>query len=128
MFRIFINEFTEALRTVIREKFPDSVLQDPALLVADDVIDLSAKLEEMKLIADTCVQWARDNGLSSHEVEPSEVQTSAHADTITNRTTQRTTRPQLDSRPRRQPNRTNFDGGESRNRGNGDFGWYSGEG
>lgn len=44
LFRIFINHLPESLRTKIREKFHDSSLQDPALLVSDDVIALSVTL------------------------------------------------------------------------------------
>lgn len=65
LFRIFINDLPEELRKIIREKFPSSILDDHALLVADDVIDLSATLKEMKEIANnTCCKWVVANGLT----------------------------------------------------------------
>lgn len=48
LFRIFISDVPEELRKTIRENFPNSVLEDPELLVADDVIAFSVTLEEMQ--------------------------------------------------------------------------------
>lgn len=49
---------------MVRDNFLGAPLNDPAILVADDVIALATTLEEMQLIADTCREWVRKNGLN----------------------------------------------------------------
>lgn len=63
LFRIFINDLPDELRKTTREKFPNFILEDPSLLVTDDVIALSATLDEMQEIANTCYKWGATNGL-----------------------------------------------------------------
>lgn len=63
LFKLFINDLPAKLREVLREKFPSNILQDPAILVSDDFIALPGTLDEMQLIAHTCAEWMKTNGL-----------------------------------------------------------------
>lgn len=63
LFKVFINDLPKALRKLLREKLPEAMRHDPAILVADDVIDLTMTLEQMQQIADECCKWANENGL-----------------------------------------------------------------
>lgn len=47
LFKVFINDLPRELRRIIKAKFPTLTQQDPAILVADDVIALSATIEQM---------------------------------------------------------------------------------
>lgn len=40
------------------------IIQDPAILVAEDFIALSVTLAKMQLISQTCGEWANENGLN----------------------------------------------------------------
>lgn len=63
LFKVFINDLPEEIREMLRREFPTETLTDPAILVADDVIALSATLEQMQVIANACCRWAKTNGL-----------------------------------------------------------------
>lgn len=63
LFKSFINDMPKKLRDMIREKFPEAIIDEPAILVADDVIALSTTRDEMQAIADKCCEWAEANGL-----------------------------------------------------------------
>lgn len=64
MFKFFINDLPKQIREILKAKFLEAILQDPAILVADDVIALSATVEQMQEIATECCRWARANGLN----------------------------------------------------------------
>lgn len=63
LFKVFIDDLPKALRDRLKAKFPSTIVQYPAILVAVDVIALSATLEHMQEIADECCVWAKANGL-----------------------------------------------------------------
>lgn len=48
---------------MINTTFPTMTLQDPAILVVDDVLALSANIEQIKEIANECCKWTRENCL-----------------------------------------------------------------
>lgn len=54
LFKLFINGFPTKLRMIIKTNFATMVLQNPAILVADDFIAFSAMIGQMQAIADEC--------------------------------------------------------------------------
>lgn len=69
LFKVIINDLLQALRDTIRQKFPQSVWEEPSLMVADDVIALAVGIEEMQAIADACCKWARENGFNWNPIK-----------------------------------------------------------
>lgn len=45
----------------MRDKFPERIGHDPAILVSADVVALSATLAEIQEIVDECVSWEKQN-------------------------------------------------------------------
>lgn len=100
LFKVFINDLPKALRARLQLKFPNLIAHDPAILVADDVIALSATLEQMQTIADECSAWAKKNGLRWNPEKSQLVQIMRHL-----RTTRQSTEqiPSLSATQTKQP-------------------------
>lgn len=63
LFRVFINDLPDEIRTVLREIAELTMGTDPVRLVADDIIGMAQTGEGLRALLEACEKWAHINSL-----------------------------------------------------------------